>query len=355
MGLNPAEAEEGRSKKATFDLQRTRHGADKIKTAHGVGFFLKVQQKAGAGCLVSMVESILVTGGTGLIGRSIVDSLVRQNQPVKVLTRHPKPSTNPQLEYVQWNPSAMEIAPDAMTNVRGILHLAGAPVAQRWTERSKQSILDSRIQTTALLARAIAALPNEERPEVCVSASAIGLYPSGPDLHHEESPGDEGFLADVVRAWETGVAGLETLGLRTVSLRIGLVLFPHGGMLGKLLPVFKMGLGSAVGSGEQWQSWVHIIDVQRAFEWALNQPDSAGAFNVVAPQPVTNSALSAAIAKACNRPFWAPRVPPFALKLVYGDMASVVLASQRVTSERIEKHGFAFQFSDLDEALSDLI
>ena len=199
------------------------------------------------------------------------------------------------------------------------------------------------------------ALPTEERPGVCVGASAIGLYPSGPEWLTEESSGDQGFLADVVRAWESGVIELETLGLRTVSLRIGLVLSPRGGMLGKLLPVFKMGLGSAVGSGQQWQSWVHEADVQRAFEWALHEPAARGAYNVAAPQPVTNRALSAAIAKACNRPFWAPSVPPFALKLVYGEMASVVLSSQRVSSERITQAGFAFQHTELEEALSDLL
>lgn len=315
----------------------------------------KLQQIATAACLISMKRFILVTGGTGLIGQPIVDALVRQNQPVKVLTRNPQPSANPLLEFVRWNPSTMEIAPDAVTNVSGILHLAGAPVAQRWTATAKKAILNSRTQSTALLAQAIAALPEDERPAVCVGASAIGLYPSRQDWNDEESPADEGFLADVVRAWESGVAELGALGLRTVSLRIGLVLSPRGGMLGKLLPIFQLGLGSAVGSGEQWQSWVHEIDVQRAFSWALNEPKAAGAYNVVAPQPVTNKALSQAIAKACHRPFWAPRVPPLALKLVYGEMASVVLSSQRVAAERITTDGFAFQYTDLDEALADLV
>ena len=135
----------------------------------------------------------LVTGGTGLIGQPIVDALVRQNQPVKVLTRNPHPSANPLLEFVRWNPSTMEIAPDAVTNVSGILHLAGAPVAQRWTATAKKAILNSRTQSTALLAQAIAALPEDERPAVCVGASAIGLYPSGQDWNDEESPADEAF------------------------------------------------------------------------------------------------------------------------------------------------------------------
>jgi uncharacterized protein (TIGR01777 family) len=302
-----------------------------------------------------MQKSILVTGGTGLIGQAIVASLLEQNQAVKVLTRRPKNSDNPLLSYVTWNPDAMEIHPDALTKVSGILHLAGAPVAQRWTAEAKASILESRVRTSTLLHHAIEALPAKERPNVCVGASAIGIYPGGPEWLTEESHGDQGFLADVVRAWESGVADLQKLGMRTVSLRIGLVLSPRGGMLGKLLPVFKWGLGSAVGSGQQWQSWVHETDVQRAFEWALNDPSAAGVYNVAAPQPVTNQVLSAAIAKACNRPFWAPPVPSFALKLVYGEMASVVLSSQRVSSEQITRAGFSFQHTDLDEALSGLV
>lgn len=319
------------------------------------GYCLKVQQKAASGCLTCMQKSILVTGGTGLIGQAIVTSLLEQSQPVKVLTRRPKNSDNPLLEYVTWNPDTMEIHPDALTNVSGILHLAGAPVAQRWTVQAKASIHESRVRTSALLHQAIEASPAEERPSVCVGASAIGIYPSGPEWLTEESHGDQGFLADVVRAWESGVAELQTLGMRTVSLRIGLVLSPRGGMLGKLMPVFKWGLGSAVGSGQQWQSWVHEADVQRAFEWALHDSSADGVYNLAAPQPVTNQSLSAAIAKACHRPFWAPPVPPFALRLVYGEMASVVLSSHRVASERITQAGFSFRHTDLDEALSDLV
>ncbi len=320
-----------------------------------IRYYHKVQQKGISSCLKPMRKSILITGGTGLIGGAIVNSLLEQNQPVKVLTRKPKVSASPLLEYFKWNPNAMEIDSNAFSGVKAIIHLAGAPVAQRWTDRAKASILNSRVQTTTLLRDAITSLPESDRPSSCISASAIGIYPTGSAWLNEKSEGARGFLADVVRAWEAGVAELNTLGLRTANLRIGLVLSPNGGMLGKLLPVFKMGLGSAVGNGRQWQSWVHETDVQRAFEWALNEPDAAGAYNVVAPQPVSNQALSEAIAEACQRPFWAPRVPAFALQLAYGEMSSVVLSSQRVTSERITKAGFTFQFTNIDAALSDLI
>ena len=217
---------------------------------------------------------------------------------------------------------------------------------------AKQAILNSRTQSTALLAQAIAALPKDERPAVCVGASAIGLYPSGQDWHDEASPADEGFLADVVRAWESGVAELGALGLRTVSLRIGLVLSPRENA-GQA--VAHLSTRTWISRG-QWRT-VAILGARNRCApcvfMGLNEPKAAGAYNVVAPQPVTTGSF--AIAKACHRPFWAPRVPPIALKLVYGEMASVVLSSQRVAAERITNDGFAFQYTDLDEALADLV
>lgn len=302
-----------------------------------------------------MQKSILVTGGTGMIGQRIVQELLTKNQRVKVLTRSPQKRSNPLLDYVVWNPAKQTMDPDALYNVSGILHLAGAPVAQRWSEANKRAILDSRVQSSALLYDAIAALPEADRPECIIGASAIGVYPSSPDWAVEESAQDEGFSADVVRAWEEGVHRIAELGVRAVSLRIGLVLDPAGGMLGKLLPLFRLGLGSATGSGNQWQSWVHAEDVERAFLWALSTHTATGIYNLAAPHPVTNQQLSAAIASACHRPFWAPNVPAFALKAVYGEMASIILASQRVRSTRLVDAGFTFRFESVEQALADLL
>lgn len=302
-----------------------------------------------------MQKTILITGGTGLIGQRIVQDLLAQNQRVRVLTRSAKISPNPLLEYAVWDPAQQTMDSHALDNVSGILHLAGAPVAQRWSESNKRVILNSRVQSSALLYEAIAALPASERPECVVGASAIGVYPSGPDWVDESSAQGADFSADVVRAWEEGVQRIAELGVRTVSFRIGLVLDPSGGMLGKLLPLFQLGLGSATGSGDQWQSWVHVHDVQRAFLWALKTTAAQGIYNLAAPHPVTNQQLSAAIASACNRPFWAPNVPAFALKAVYGEMASIILASQRVRSSRITEAGFAFQFDTAEQALTDLL
>ena len=302
-----------------------------------------------------MQKTILIAGGTGLIGQQLVQDLLATKHQVKVLSRSAKQSSNPALEYIQWDPAAQEMDPNALLGVDVIFHLAGAPVAQRWTEDAKASILDSRVQTSATLYTALEALPEDQRPHACVGASAIGIYPSGPDWLDETSTPDGGFLAEVVQAWEEGVQRMANLGLRTVSFRIGLVLDPAGGMLGKLLPVFKWGLGSAVGNGQQWQSWVHTVDVRRAFVWALETEDAHGIYNLTAPEPVTNEELSEAIARACRRPFWAPRVPEFALNVVYGEMAGVVLASQRVRSNRLKSSGFEFRFNTVHAALADLI
>lgn len=302
-----------------------------------------------------MQKSILVTGGTGLIGQRIVKELMEQNRHVRVLTRSRRTSAHPLLEYAVWDPSKQAMDSHALDNISGILHLAGAPVAQRWSDANKRDILDSRVQSSALLYNSIAALSNSDRPECVIGASAIGVYPSGPKWVDEASTQDAGFSADVVRAWEEGVQRIAELGVRTVSLRIGLVLDPSGGMLGKLLPLFRMGLGSATGRGDQWQSWVHADDVQRAFLWALETPAAQGIYNLAAPHPVTNEQLSAAIASACGRPFWAPNVPEFALKAVYGEMASIILASQRVRSSRLVEAGFDFHFDSAEQALTDLL
>lgn len=299
--------------------------------------------------------TILVTGGTGMIGQQLVQDLLASKHRVKVLSRSAKQRTNRLVEYVEWDPAKQALDPDALRGVDVIFHLAGAPVAQRWTQAAKAAIMDSRVQTSATLYAALEALPADQRPRACVGASAIGIYPSGPEWLDETSDADRGFLAEVVQAWEAGVARMENLGLRTVSFRIGLVLDPAGGMLGKLLPVFKWGLGSAVGNGQQWQSWVHTLDVRRAFVWAMETEAARGIYNLTAPEPVTNEELSEAIAQACRRPFWAPRVPAFALKMVYGEMAAVVLASQRVQSKRLRADGFEFQFHTVHAALADLI
>lgn len=306
-----------------------------------------------------MHDRILITGGTGLIGQGIVQRLRAAGHALKILTRDaPRQAatrTDPGIEFVAWNPHAGELAPNALEGVTAVVHLAGAPVAQRWTPAAKRAILASRVESTALLHQHMAQLPADLRPRVCVSASAIGIYPSSDAWLNEESAPGDGFAADVVRQWEAGMEAIEALGVRTVRIRIGLVLSANGGMLGRLLPVFKLGMGSPVGDGNQWQSWVHHADVERMIIWALSTETVRGAFNATAPNPVSNAELSKHIARACHRPYWAPRVPVWALKWAFGEMASIVLASQRVSCQRALDQGFTFDYPEVESALNDLL
>lgn len=302
-----------------------------------------------------MKAAYLITGGTGLVGQRIIQKLVARGERVHILTRRPASSSISGVTFYRWNPDEGTMDAEALKDVHTVIHLAGAPVAQRWTPSSKRAILDSRTKTSALLHSHIAQLNEKDRPEVCIGASAIGIYPSGKEELTETSPAATGFLSDVVQQWESGVETFESMGLRTVRLRIGLVLAEDGGMLGKLLPIFRLGLGSAIGSGKQWQSWIHIEDLADMFLWAAEEKTVSGIFNAVAPHPVTNYALSKSLARACKRPFWAPAVPAWALRLVFGEMASVVLASQKVRAERVVAAGFAFSHPALDDALRDIL
>jgi len=302
-----------------------------------------------------MAERYLITGGTGLIGEALTTHLLQRGHEVHVLSRKSKPSNRSNLRFFEWNPAAGTMDMHALAGVTSVIHLAGAPVAQRWTPAHKKRILTSRVESAETLIRAIESLLPENRPKSCVSASAIGLYQNSDAWQSEEDAPADGFLSEVVQAWESSVGRLPSLGLRTTKLRIGLVLTKNGGMLGKLLPVFKWGLGAAVGNGRHWQSWIHIRDVVRMMEWAAQNAEASGTFNAVAPNPVSNDELSRSIAAACQRPYWAPKVPGWALKCAYGEMASVVLASQRVDSRKVQEAGFDFEFHEVQLALNDVI
>lgn len=316
---------------------------------------LHKQQNPLSGCFCGMAERYLITGGTGLIGEALTSHLLQRGHEVHVLSRTSRPSNRSNLRFFEWNPAAGNIDMRAFESIDSVIHLAGAPVAQRWTPAHKDRILTSRLESAATLIQAIAALPSEDRPKSCVSASAIGLYRDSDAWQTEEDAPADGFLSEVVQSWESSVEQLPSLGVRMVKLRIGLVLTKNGGMLGKLLPVFRWGLGAAVGNGQHWQSWIHVSDVVRMMEWAAQNTEVSGTFNAVAPNPVSNDALSRAIAAACKRPYWAPNVPAWALKFAYGEMASVVLASQKVDCSKVQEAGYTFEFNDVQSALIDVI
>ena len=294
-------------------------------------------------------RKVVVTGGTGLVGRHVVDVLMDAGFEVVVLTRSPESRVRDGVKTSLWNGRNSEGLSGAFRGAEAVVHLAGENVGQRWTKRAKQAILESRVEGGRAVREAIESLPEGERPAL-IAASAIGWYTPSAEWQDEASPAAPfGFLAEVVKAWEGVFEGIAT---RHVTLRIGVVLSREGGALAQLEPLFRWGVGSAVGSGKQWQSWIHVRDLARLFVEAVQRTEWQGVFNAVAPQPVTNRTLSRWLAKAMQKPFWTPAPPAFALKLMLGEMACIVLDSQRIRSTRL--NDFSFQFPELEGALADL-
>lgn len=253
---------------------------------------------------------------------------------------------------VRWNPGTGELPARAFAGATAVVHLAGATIAQRWTDAHKRAVRESRVQGTALVARTIASLPAADRPRVLVSASAVGYYGSrGDEWLEEPSRAGTDFLASVCVAWEEAVQPAREAGVRVVCLRQGIVLNPSGGVLARLLPVFRLGAGGRVGDGRQWMSWIGQHDLLRVIRYCIDTDACAGPLNAVAPNPVTNAEFTQAMGRVLRRPTLAT-VPAFVIKTVFGEMgAGTLLASQRVRPAGLTRAGFAFDAPMLDDAL----
>lgn len=293
-----------------------------------------------------MAKKILVSGAGGFIGTPLTDLLRDRGDEVTVLTRGAAREG-----AVHWDPSTRELDPAAVAGFDAVIHLAGESIAGLWTGKKKQAIMESRKVGTSLLTDALAAA--DPKPGVFISSSAIGIYGSRGDEPLKEDAGvGEGFLADVVSTWEDAAQPARDAGIRTVNLRLGLVTAKSGGMMGPMKPAFKLGVGGKLGSGEQWWSWVTLDDVVRAFVFALDNESVNGAYNVAAPNPVTNLEFTKALGKELHRPTFLP-APKFALKAVAGEMADeMLLASQRVDSAKLAGAGFEFSDTELEPALA---
>ena len=294
---------------------------------------------------------LVVTGSSGLIGSALVRSLTADgHEVVKLVRRAPRSA-----DERQWDPSSGELDPALMDAADAVVHLAGAGIGdKRWTDDYQRLILRSRVDGTSTIATAIARCT--DLPKVLLSASAVGFYgDTGEEAVDESAAQGDGFLADVVQQWEAATEPAEAAGVRVVHVRTGVVLSADGGALGKVLPLFKLGLGGRLGSGKQWMSWIAIADDIAALRFLLDRADISGAVNITAPEPVRNRDYTKAIGRAVHRPALAI-VPATALRAALGGFADEgVLVSQRVLPTRLEDAGFPFTYADIDSALNAIV
>ncbi len=302
---------------------------------------------------------ILMTGASGLVGKQLGIALVKAGHELTILSRGSAAQAKGQLPFpcqaYTWQDVQTPPPSDAIVGIDAVIHLAGEPIAgKRWTTKQKQQIASSRIDSTTSLVQAFAALPTEQQPKTWVQASAIGFYGSrrGDAWQDEAAAADAGFLGQVCERWEAPLRS-QLAHTRKVWLRIGVVLSARGGFLGKILPIFRSGLGGRVGSGQQWLSWIHLNDLVKLNVAALADHRFSGVYNAVAPTPVTNSEFTARLAKILQRPALAP-APSLALKTMLGEMAELAVGGQRVSSQRLKDLGFKFDFPDISVALDDL-
>lgn len=305
-----------------------------------------------------MTKNILITGGTGLVGQKLTEKLLIKGYTVSYLTRKKNGTVaelNPDIKLYEWDIAKSYLEEDAIRNADVIIHLAGAGVAdESWTAARKKEILDSRTLSTKLLSEKISTVPNQIK--AFISASAIGYYglDTGNTQQYEglESKGQD-FLTSVVKAWEAEIFKVKDI--RTVAIRVGVVLSKKGGALEKMSQPIRLYVGAALGNGHQYISWIHIDDLCEIFIKAIEDTALSGIYNGVAPQPVTNEVLTKEIGNTLGKPILPINVPAFILKLMLGEMADIVLGGNRVSSEKIEKTGFKFQYTEVAKALKNLL
>jgi len=304
---------------------------------------------------------VIVTGGTGLIGRALSASLASDGHEVLVLSRDPARARNlPEgVQAVRWDARTAEGWGHLAEGAWAIVNLAGASIAgeglvpKRWTPARKDLIRQSRLQAGRAVVEAVARA--KEKPRVVVQASGIGYYgPRGSEVVTEEDPPGRDFLAGVARDWEAVTAPVEEWDVRRVVIRTAVVLSREGGVLPLMLLPFRFFVGGPLGSGHQWVPWIHIADEVRAIRFLMEREDARGPFNLASPNPVTNEDLSRIAGRVLRRPSFV-RTPAFALRLALGELATILLDGQRAAPKRLQALGFTFQFPDLEGALRDLL
>ena len=298
-----------------------------------------------------MPSKILITGGTGLIGSKLRSKLEGKQHEVRILTTSAVKAEEE--HYYYWNLKDQYIDQAVFEGLDYIIHLAGAGVAdERWNEKRKKVIYDSRIKNTELLFERA----KNAGIKGILAASAVGYYgfDSGDQWMDEDGPTGDGFLAEVVRDWEDRISYFKEITDQVYVLRIGIVLSKKGGALKEMMPPFKFGFGAPLGSGTQWMSWIHIDDRVDMFIHGLEN-NLSGIFNGVGPNPETNRSFSKKLASTLGKPMWMPNVPKFALSILFGELAQIVVGGNKVKAEKIQSTGFTFQYTELDDALQNLL
>lgn len=299
---------------------------------------------------------ILICGATGLIGSRLTELFIQQNHSVHYLTtRKSKIEESDNKKGFYWNPANGEIDKACFEGIDAIINLSGTNIAKRWTKAYKKEIMSSRVDTANILFKSLRSMENHTIKQY-VSASGIAIYPSSLTENYKEDTEKEStdFLGSVVKQWELHANQFKSLGIPVTILRTGLVFSKNGGALAEMAKPIKYGVGAAIGSGKQWQSWIHIDDMANMYLHVLTQ-NITGIYNGVGLNPTTNKLLTKEIASVLGKPFFLPNVPEFVMKLILGEMSILLFSSQQVSAEKIENTGFKFKFRELRPALENLL
>jgi hypothetical protein len=298
-----------------------------------------------------MKKNVLLTGGTGFVGKELTKTLLNSGYTVSILSRSKRENTAG-VFYYTWDIDKQTIEKEAVLNSDYIIHLAGANIAEKpWTNKRKEQILNSRQQSAHLLYSVLK--KNNKKLDAFISASAVGIYGAvnGEEICTENTILADDFLGLTCQKWETAADQFEKLGIRTVKVRTGLVLGKNDGLLTKLGPIFKFRLGSALGSGKQYMPWIHVEDLCAIYLEAMHNMTMEGPYNAAINDNTTNAIFSVALAKFYGYKIWLPNVPGFIIKMIMGEMAKIVLTGRRVSSEKLEELGFHFKYRNLEQTL----
>ncbi len=297
--------------------------------------------------------NVTITGGTGFVGKQLIKALLDSGHEVRILGRSPKTGFPAGVHSFLWNAAKFDPPPESLEAAGAVVHLAGEPVAQRWSPKIRERIRNSRVDGTRRLVDALAKM--DRPPATLISASAVGYYGDRGDEELDETsePGT-GFLPEVCQQWEAEADRAAELGIRVVKLRIGVVLGVGGGALDQMLPPFRMFVGGQMGAGTQWMAWIHLDDVVGLIRHVLEKPEISGVVNATAPNPVQNSQFTRVLARTIRRPALFT-VPKKGLQFLFGDMSQIMLSSQRALPKQAQATGYDYQYSDLAQALKNLL